>query len=95
MLRPRSITQKYCLVLVSVRIDSRPIVRQEGSDILKNFSDLIGTQTCDLPACSVSPYPTALRVDRSQMKLIQCEAVQIVGGYVTQRVPGVFPQTCS
>jgi hypothetical protein len=32
-------------------------VQLEGLGTLKKFIDLIGSRTCDLPACSVVPQP--------------------------------------
>jgi hypothetical protein len=37
-------------------------VRPEGLDKLKKFDDLIGSQTHDLPACSIVPQPNASHV---------------------------------
>jgi hypothetical protein len=61
--RPRSSPQKYLMVLMSAkdRVNSRVIVRLEVLGKLKKFSYLIGTQTCNLPACSIEPQPTILR----------------------------------
>jgi hypothetical protein len=54
--------QKYILLLIYVRVkvNPRPIVQLEGLRKLKEFNDLIGTQTHDLSACSIAPQPSTL-----------------------------------
>jgi hypothetical protein len=44
-------------------------VRPEGLGKLKKFSDLAGTGTCDLPACSTVPQATTLPRAPSQRGL--------------------------
>jgi hypothetical protein len=63
--RPRSIPQKHVLVLVSVKgwVNARDIVRLEClGKLKKKIKDRIGTQTRDIPACSIvlqTNYATA------------------------------------
>jgi hypothetical protein len=54
--RPALSLYNFCLRL------SRPrsIVRLEGLGELEKSNDLIGNVTCDFPACSIVPQPTAL-----------------------------------
>jgi hypothetical protein len=53
---------EICLVLISIKgwVNPRAIVRLEGLDKLKKKIHLIGTQSRDLPACSIVPEPTTL-----------------------------------
>jgi hypothetical protein len=44
-------------------------VRLEGLGTLKQFSDLIGTRTRDLPACSIAPQLSALSRARFMLAL--------------------------
>jgi hypothetical protein len=36
------------------------IMLLEGSSKLNKCNDLIGSRTCDLPACDIAPQPTTL-----------------------------------
>jgi hypothetical protein len=58
----RALTPGRFLVLISVRgwADPRATVRLEGLGQLKKKIHLIGTQTSDLPACSIVPQPNTL-----------------------------------
>jgi len=44
------------------------IMRPEGLFQMKNFSDIIGNLTRDLPTCSAVPQPTALPRDLHEHK---------------------------
>jgi hypothetical protein len=65
-------SEKDLLVLISARgwIIPRSIVWLEGIDKLKEFIDLIGTQTCYLLACSIPPQPFTLPCAPKQYILI-------------------------
>jgi hypothetical protein len=44
------------------------IMRPEGLFQMKNFSDIIGNRTRDLPSCRAVPQPTALPRDPPEHK---------------------------
>jgi hypothetical protein len=50
------------LVLISVRgcVNPRVVVRLHVLGTFKKTNYLIGTRTCDLPACSIAPQPSTL-----------------------------------
>jgi hypothetical protein len=46
----------------------------EGLDQLKKIH-LIGTQTCDLPACSIVPQPITLPLVEAGSEILYCDIV--------------------
>jgi hypothetical protein len=66
----RPTPQKWFLVLISVRGWVNPGHRLEGLGKLKKFSDLIGIETCSLPACSIMPHPTTLPNDNGILLIV-------------------------
>jgi hypothetical protein len=57
--RPSSAPRTHFLILIAVRccVNTRAIVQLERLGKLKEFMNLIGTQTHDLPAFSIVPQP--------------------------------------
>jgi hypothetical protein len=68
---PRPVTGDSLIISVTGWVNSMILVRLEGWAKLTNFNYLIGTQTRNLPACSIGPQATTLTCAHQMMNILK------------------------